>query len=203
MIIKSATYTGSFVKQEDCPQGELAEFAFIGRSNVGKSSLINMLCNRKDLVKISNSPGKTRTINFFLINDQFNFIDLPGYGFAKVSQQQRQSFEKMIFDYLENRKQMQCVFVLIDSRLEPQKLDLDFLNKLGENQIPFVLVFTKADKQGHSLTSKHIAMFQKEMMKNWEALPSIIISSAVTKQGKEEVLKFCSKIVEQKSNEPR
>src|SRR5258706_12435145 len=118
MIIKSANYTGSFVRQEDCPESELAEFAFIGRSNVGKSSLINMLCNRKDLVKVSNSPGKTRTINFFLINDQFNFIDLPGYGFAKVSQQQRQSFEKMIFDYLENRKQMQCVFVLIDSSLE-------------------------------------------------------------------------------------
>ena len=127
MNIKSAKYNASFVKVEECPEGDIPEFAFIGRSNVGKSSLINMLCNRKDLVKVSHSPGKTRTINFFLINDQFHFVDLPGYGFAKVSQQQRKSFEKMIFSYLEKRKQLQCVFVLIDSRLEPQQNDLEQL----------------------------------------------------------------------------
>jgi len=183
------------MKEEDAPVGNVPEFAFIGRSNVGKSSLINMLCNRKDLVKVSHTPGKTRMINFFLINDQFHFVDLPGYGFAKVSQQQRQSFEDMIFQYLGKREQLLCVFVLIDSRLEPQKLDLDFVNQLGERQIPFVIVFTKADKQGNSLTSKHVALFENEMMKSWEVMPQLIITSAVTRRGKDELLSFIEPLV--------
>jgi GTP-binding protein len=195
MIIKSANYVSSFMKEEDIPSGDLPEFAFIGRSNVGKSSLINMLCNRKDLVKVSHTPGKTRMINFFLINEQFHFVDLPGYGFAKVSQQQRQSFEDMIFQYLGKREQLLCVFVLIDSRLEPQKLDLDFVNQLGERQIPFVIVFTKADKQGNSLTSRHVALFENEMMKSWEVLPQLIITSAVTRRGKDELLNFIEPLV--------
>ena len=158
-----------------------------------------MLCNRKDLVKVSHTPGKTRMINFFLINDRFHFVDLPGYGFAKVSQQQRQSFEDMIFQYLGKREQLLCVFVLIDSRLEPQKLDLDFVNQLGERQIPFVIVFTKADKQGHSLTSKHVALFENEMMKSWEVMPQLIITSAVTRRGKDELLNFIEPLVSQAS----
>jgi len=198
MNINSARYTGSYVKTEDCPSENFAEFAFIGRSNVGKSSLINMLCNRRDLVKVSHSPGKTRAINFFLINDQLYFVDLPGYGFAKVSQQQRTQFEKMIFSYLTLRKQLQCVFVLIDSRLTPQKADLGFINQLGESEVPFILLFTKTDKQSRSLTSKHISLFEKEMKRHWETLPEIFVTSAITKQGRNELLNFIERIVSRK-----
>ena len=196
MIIKSAIYQGSYVKEEDCPKENFPEFAFIGRSNVGKSSLINMLCGKKDLVKVSNSPGKTRTINFFLINDQFHFVDLPGYGYAKVSQLQRKGFEKMIFGYLGQRMPLQVVFVLIDSRHEPQRLDLDFINQLGKRHVPFMLLFTKADKQGISITQSHVALFHREMMKTWDALPPTFITSAETKVGKEEILKSVEQMVE-------
>jgi len=163
MIIKSAEYKISCVKVEACPKENFPEFAFIGRSNVGKSSLINMLTDKKDLVKISNSPGKTRAINFFVINNQFHFVDLPGYGYAKVSKSQRKEFEEMIFNYLGKRMQLQVVFVLIDSRHEPQQLDLDFINQLGGRQVPFVLVFTKADKHGISVTKKNIELFHGEI----------------------------------------
>lgn len=195
MIIRSAIYKGSYVKEEDCPKANIPEFAFIGRSNVGKSSLINMLCGKKDLVKVSNSPGKTRTINFFLINDQFHFVDLPGYGYAKVSQAQRKFFEKMIFEYLGKRMPLQVVFVLIDSRHEPQRLDLDFVNQLGERQVPFMLAFTKADKQSDTITQKHVALFHGEMMKTWEVLPSTFITSAESKTGREEILKSVGEMV--------
>jgi GTP-binding protein len=195
MIINSATYKGSFVKEEDCPKESLPEFAFIGRSNVGKSSLINMLTDKKDLVKISNSPGKTRTINFFRINDQSHFVDLPGYGYAKVSKLQRKTFEKMIFDYLGKRMQLQVVFVLIDSRHKPQQLDLDFINQLGERQIPFVLVFTKADKQNLIVTKSNIHLFHEEMKKHWDMFPQTFVSSAVNKAGKEELLSFISQLI--------
>lgn len=194
MIIRSVNYVGSFSKEEDCPKEEIPEFAFIGRSNVGKSSLINMLCGKKDLVKVSQTPGKTRTINFFRVNDAMQFVDLPGYGYAKISQQERRRFEKMIFEYLAKRQQLQCVFVLIDSRHTPQQLDLDFVNRLGELQIPFALLFTKADKQGRSTTDKHIALFKKEMLKSWEALPQLFVTSAVTKLGREQLLAFIEKI---------
>ncbi|MBS1658901.1 MAG: YihA family ribosome biogenesis GTP-binding protein [Bacteroidetes bacterium] len=194
MIIRSVNYVGSFSKEEDCPKEEIPEFAFIGRSNVGKSSLINMLCGKKDLVKVSQTPGKTRTINFFRVNDAMHFVDLPGYGYAKISQQERSRFEKMIFEYLAKRQQLQCVFVLIDSRHTPQQLDLDFVNRLGELQIPFALLFTKADKQGRSTTDKHIALFKKEMLKSWEALPQLFVTSAVTKLGREQLLAFIEKI---------
>jgi GTP-binding protein len=195
MIIRTAIYKGSYVKEEDCPKENIPEFAFIGRSNVGKSSLINMLCGKKDLVKVSNSPGKTRTINFFLINDQFHFVDLPGYGYAKVSQLQRKDFEKMIFGYLGKRIPLQVVFVLIDSRHEPQTLDLDFVNQLGERQVPFMLAFTKADKQSVSLTQNHVDLFHREMMKTWEALPLTFITSAESKTGREEILKSVTQMI--------
>jgi GTP-binding protein len=196
MIIRSVKYTGSFAKEEDCPKEEIPEFAFIGRSNVGKSSLINMLCGKKDLVKVSQTPGKTRTINFFRVNDALHFVDLPGYGYAKISQQMRQRFEKLISDYLANRRQLDCVFVLIDSRHTPQQLDLDFVNRLGELQVPFSLLFTKADKQGRSATDKHIALFKKEMLKSWETLPQLFVTSAVTKLGREQLLAYIGKIAE-------
>ncbi|MBX7142217.1 MAG: ribosome biogenesis GTP-binding protein YihA/YsxC [Chitinophagales bacterium] len=194
MVIRSVNYVGSFSKEEDCPKEVVPEFAFIGRSNVGKSSLINMLCGKKDLVKVSQTPGKTRTINFFRVNDAMQFVDLPGYGYAKISQQERRRFEKMIFEYLAKRQQLQCVFVLIDSRHTPQQLDLDFVNRLGELQIPFALLFTKADKQGRSTTDKHIALFKKEMLKSWETLPQLFVTSAVTKLGREQLLAFIGKI---------
>lgn len=196
MVIRSVNYVGSFSKEEDCPKEVVPEFAFIGRSNVGKSSLINMLCGKKDLVKVSQTPGKTRTINFFRVNDAMQFVDLPGYGYAKISQQVRRRFEKMIFEYLAKRQQLQCVFVLIDSRHTPQQLDLDFVNRLGELQIPFALLFTKADKQGRSTTDKHIALFKKEMLKSWETLPQLFVTSAVTKLGREQLLAFIEKITE-------
>ena len=183
------------MKEEACPKENLPEFAFIGRSNVGKSSLINMLSDKKDLVKISNSPGKTRTINFFLINDQSHFVDLPGYGYAKVSRSQRLQFEKMIFDYLGKRMQLQVVFVLIDSRHKPQQLDLDFINQLGERQIPFVMVFTKADKNGIVATKKNIELFHAEMKETWDTLPQTFITSAIDRTGREEVLYFIGQII--------
>ncbi len=192
MKITSAVFKGSFVKTEICPTGSNPEFAFIGRSNVGKSSLINMLCLKKDLVKVSRSPGKTRTMNYFLINEQIHFVDLPGYGYAKRSQKERGEWEKMIIDYLINREQLQCVFVLIDSRVEPQRLDLEFIDKLGINQVPFVLVFTKTDKQSSNEIQKTIAAFQKIMSQNWESIPQTFITSATTKKGREELLDFIS-----------
>lgn len=155
-----------------------------------------MLCGKKDLVKVSNTPGKTRTINYFLVNEKLHFVDLPGYGFAKVSMQQRQQFEKMILDYLEKRRQLQCLFVLIDSRIRPQPLDLEFVNRLGEQQVPFAMLFTKADKQGRSATDKHIALFKKEMLKSWETLPQLFVTSAVTKLGREQLLAYIGKIAE-------
>ncbi len=189
-MIKSAVYVGSSVREENCPRENVPEFAFIGRSNVGKSSLINMLCEKKELVKVSNSPGKTRTINFFQINGQFHFVDLPGYGYAKVSQKQRGQFEEMIDDYLVKRKQLQYLFVLIDSRHEPQRLDLNFINHLGEKQVPFVLVFTKADKQGIAITKKHVQLFHDEMMETWESVPQTFITSAEETTGRGEMLSF-------------
>ncbi|HYV91073.1 MAG TPA: ribosome biogenesis GTP-binding protein YihA/YsxC [Chitinophagales bacterium] len=195
MIIKSAEYKVSCVKEEACPKENFPEFAFIGRSNVGKSSLINMLTDKKDLVKISNSPGKTRTINFFLINNQFHFVDLPGYGYAKVSHDQRKQFEQMIFDYLGKRMQLQVVFVLIDSRHQPQQLDLDFINDLGKRQIPFVLVFTKADKHGIETTNKNIVLLHDKMMVTWEMIPQTFITSAIDRTGREEILDFIEEII--------
>jgi GTP-binding protein len=195
VIIRSAEYKVSCVKEEDCPKGNVPEFAFIGRSNVGKSSLINLLCDKKDLVKVSNSPGKTRTINFFFINDQFHFVDLPGYGYAKVSRVQRYTFEKMIFDYLGKRMQLQVIFVLIDSRHKPQQLDLDFVNQLGERQIPFVLVFTKSDKQGIKHTKSNVDAFHRRLLETWETLPQTFITSAENRTGREEILDFVEQMV--------
>jgi GTP-binding protein len=196
MIIRSASFVGSFVKEEDCPKGDLSEFAFIGRSNVGKSSLINMLCHRKDLVKISRSPGKTQTLNFFLINEQFYIVDLPGYGYARVSKEMRKKWEIMIREYLVSRKSLQCIFQLIDSRLEPQQIDLNFTNQLGEWQVPFALVFTKTDKLSKAQTWEHIHEYHDMLRKTWEVIPETFVTSATTAAGKEELLGFMEHILE-------
>lgn len=195
MNIHSASFVGSFVEEKSCPKGGLPEFAFIGRSNVGKSSLINMLCNRKDLVKISGSPGKTQTLNFFLINQLFHVVDLPGYGYAKVPKQLRKKWEVMIREYLTTRTNLQCIFALVDSRLEPQKIDIEFMNKLGEWQIPFALVFTKADKLSRKQAWEHIHQFHDAMRAYWEAIPETFVTSAATTAGREEVLGFIEHIL--------
>jgi GTP-binding protein len=170
------------------------EYAFIGRSNVGKSSLINMLCRQKGLAKTSQNPGKTQVINHFMINDTWYLVDLPGYGYAKVSQTTRKSWEGMIKTYLEERENLQCVMVLIDSRLEPQKVDLAFIDWLGGKGIPFCIIFTKADKQSKSKTASNVELFNSTLLKNWEELPSFFVTSAEEGTGKEEVLAYIDEI---------
>lgn len=190
MNITSATYTGSYVELDKCPAPDKPEYAFIGRSNVGKSSLINMLTERKNLAKTSSSPGKTQTINYFLINGEWNLVDLPGYGFAKVAQSQRRRWEQMIENYIRGRKNLICLFVLIDSRLTPQQKDLDFVNKLGEWEIPFTIVFTKTDKNTQSETARNINAFMHQMKAHWEFLPPYFQTSAVKRTGRDALLEL-------------
>lgn len=190
MIIKEAKFICSNTTAEKCPVTELPEYAFIGRSNVGKSSLINMLTGQSKLAKISSVPGKTQLINHFSINESWYLVDLPGYGWARVSKVSREKWRKMIRFYLQNRPNLACVFVLIDSRLEPQKIDLDFIMMLGELQVPFVLVFTKTDKQSSAKTEKNTALFLNKMKETWEELPPVFHTSAEKRIGREEILKF-------------
>jgi len=190
MIIKSATFICSNTKISALPVANMPEYAFIGRSNVGKSSLINMLVNQHGLAKTSQKPGKTQLINHFLVNEQWYIVDLPGYGYAKVSKNSRESWEKFIRNYITKRESLQCVFVLIDSRLPPQKIDIEFCCWMGEIQIPFVLAFTKADKQSAAKTNQNIALFKKELSGWFEEIPPIFSTSAEKLQGKDEILKF-------------
>lgn len=189
MIIKQAAYLISSPSIENCPKPDKPEYAFIGRSNVGKSSLINMLCNTQ-IAKTSASPGKTRLINHFIINAGWYLVDLPGYGYAKAGQSQRKQWEKMIENYLRKRENLITVFLLIDSRHKPQIIDLEFVNKLGEWQVPFTLVFTKADKEKAKVVERNVNDFLNAMKENWESLPLHFITSAVKKEGKEEILNF-------------
>jgi GTP-binding protein len=190
MIIKSAEYLISNADWQQCPKPVLPEYAFIGRSNVGKSSLINMLANNEKLAKTSGTPGKTQLINHFVINQSWYLVDLPGYGFAKVSQSQRRRWEQMIENYLRKRENLVNVFVLIDSRHTPQKLDLDFVDQLGEWQVPFNLVFTKADKNTQVETSRNVKAFLSRLRENWEFLPAHFITSTVKKTGRDAILTF-------------
>lgn len=192
MPIVTADYIGSFVKLSQCPKPNMPEYAFIGRSNVGKSSLINMITGRKSLAKVSVTPGKTRAINHFLINQHWYLVDLPGYGYAKVSKVQRLQWEKFIQHYLEKRTNLQCVFLLIDSRIEPQQLDLEFANWLGQKNIPFVLVFTKTDDKKYK--PRNIEVFKKAMLQTWENLPPLFLSSSQKNRGKEELLSYIENI---------
>ena len=190
MKITSATFQCSSSKSSQCPADGIPEFAFIGRSNVGKSSLINMLTNHKGLAKVSGTPGKTRLINHFLINEQWYLVDLPGYGYAKVSKTERSGFSKIILDYIDNRDNMVCLFVLVDSRLEPQKIDTEFITLMGEKGIPFAIIFTKTDKLTQNQLDSGVARYRRFLKQTWEELPPMLVSSAEKKSGKEEILGF-------------
>jgi len=176
------------------PKDRIPEYAFIGRSNVGKSSLINMLLGRKDLAKTSGKPGKTQLINHFKINDDWFLVDLPGYGYAKISKKKRTIFQYFIENYFKEREQLVCTFVLIDSRHDPQKIDLEFMKFLGENQIPFCIVFTKADKLGSSKLNKQIVSYKKKLLNTWETLPTSFITSSSSGLGKDDFLNFIASV---------
>ena len=190
MEIKAATFTISSAKISQCPQDTKAEFAFIGRSNVGKSSLINMLTNHKGLAKTSATPGKTLLINHFLINNEWYIVDLPGYGFAKRSKSVQRSIEEMISSYILRREQLVNVFLLIDVRHHPQKIDTEFMTWLGENGIPFSIVFTKADKLSATQLRQNVDSYMKSLLETWEELPPYFVTSSEKKQGREPLLNY-------------
>lgn len=189
-------FTKSSSEMGQCPKNDKPEYAFIGRSNVGKSSLINMLMNHKGLAKTSGRPGKTQLINHFLVDEKWYVVDLPGYGYAKVSKSSKRDFQQLITSYLRIRESLVCVFVLLDSRLEPQKNDLEFLQWLGENQVPFAIVFTKLDKLSSNEFGKNMARYKKRLLVDWESLPPIFATSATSKTGREEVLAYIGKLNE-------
>ena len=197
MKIKSATFEQSAPDLDTCPASSLPEFPFIGRSNVGKSSLINMLCERRDLAKVSVTPGKTKLINFFLINGTWSLVDLPGYGYAKVGQQQREAFNNAVADYLEQRTNIVRVFVLIDSRLPPQKIDLEFINWLGGCGIAFALIFTKSDKLSETQVRANVDVFTNKLKEEWDDLPPIFTCSSKSKRGRNEILGYIEKMLQE------
>ncbi|MEY2963997.1 MAG: hypothetical protein RL754_1258 [Bacteroidota bacterium] len=190
MKIKSAEFLKSSSKISECPAPIKNEYAFIGRSNVGKSSLINMLMERKDLAKTSGRPGKTQLINHFEVNEKWYLVDLPGYGYAKTSKTKRAEFQTMITNYIKHRENLINTFVLVDSRHDPQKIDLEFMEWCGMEGVPFSIVFTKIDKLGSSALMKQIARYKKKLLLQWEALPPVFMTSAEGKSGREEVLRY-------------
>ncbi|MVN93129.1 ribosome biogenesis GTP-binding protein YihA/YsxC [Mucilaginibacter aquatilis] len=194
MIVKSAEFICSNTQISKLPPPEKPEYAFIGRSNVGKSSLINMLTGKKGLAKTSQTPGKTQLINHFYINEQWYLVDLPGYGYARISKSKKEDWDKFIRTYLDKRESLQCVLVLIDSRHEPQKIDVEFCNWLGEKGLSFVLVFTKADKQSSIKTDQNIAKFRKALLATFEEVPQFFVTSSESKLGKDEVLGFIDEV---------
>jgi GTP-binding protein len=194
MIIKSADFICSNTQVSKLPPPVKPEYAFIGRSNVGKSSLINMLTSKKGLAKTSQTPGKTQLINHFLVNENWYIVDLPGYGYARASKTKKADWNKFIQTYLDKRESLQCVMVLIDSRLEPQKIDVEFCNWLGEKGLSFVLVFTKADKQSAVKTDQNIAKFKKALLETFDEVPQIFITSSELHAGRDEILGFISEI---------
>lgn len=193
MIIKTAEFVKSSGKWQECPEPNIPEYAFIGRSNVGKSSLINAMMNHKDLAKTSQTPGKTQLINHFLVNENWYLTDLPGYGYAKVSKVQRKDFEKLITNYILNRRNLVNLFVLVDVRHTPQKIDLEFIQWCGESGIPFSIVFTKADKLKPNAVVKNVEDYKAELHKTWEDLPELYITSAEKKEGGDNILNFIQK----------
>jgi GTP-binding protein len=198
MIIKTAVFEKSSSKMSECPTGYRPEFAFIGRSNVGKSSLINMLTSRNGLAKISVSPGKTRLINHFLINNQWYLVDLPGYGYAKVSKSMKAEFSKIIENYILKSENLACLFILIDGRLEPQEIDMEFINWCGTNEIPFVLVYTKTDKLALRDFNENREKLELKLLGKWEELPKSFVTSSVKKTGRNEILDFIHFVVSDK-----
>lgn len=194
MEIKSAEFVISNSLVGKCPTTNLPEYAFIGRSNVGKSSLINMLANNKKLAKTSATPGKTLLINHFIINNEWYLVDLPGYGYAKRSKSEVEKLQTLISSYILNREEMTCLFVLVDSRLEPQKIDLEFIEWLGENGIPFGIIFTKADKSKLGKLKSNISSYLKKLKEQWEELPPYFITSSENRTGREELLNYIEEI---------
>ena len=194
MDIHNIEFKGSFTELGQCPEENLPEYAFIGRSNVGKSSLINMLCGRKNLAHTSKKPGKTQTMNFFLVDRTWYLVDLPGYGYAKISKRQRAQWQRMIDSYFKNRLSLQCAFVLIDVNISPQQKDLDFVDRLGELRVPFVLVYTKCDRSKENKLAENIAAFKEAMLEKWDSMPEQFMSSAVSGRGREELLSFIEDI---------
>ena len=194
MEIKQAAFVVSNTQVAKCPTHKLPEYAFIGRSNVGKSSLINMLTNHKGLAKTSSKPGKTQLINHFLINKEWYLVDLPGYGYAKVSKQSKKTFQQFITDYFKKRRELVCAFVLVDIRHDPQKIDLEFMQWLGENAIPFAIVFTKADKLTEKQIQEHVASYSEILLQQWEEMPPYFITSSENRLGKEDLLSYIETI---------
>lgn len=192
MIISKAQFKCSSQKLQQIPDDKLHEFAFIGRSNVGKSSLINMLTQRQ-LAKVSGTPGKTRLINHFIINDQWYLVDLPGYGYARVSKDVRGGFSKLITDYVTKCRKLHFLFVLVDSRLEPQRIDIEFITMLGQQGIPFGLVFTKADKLSAAQLKRSVERYQRTLAEQWEEMPAMFVSSSEKGRGRDEILDFIDK----------
>jgi len=197
LIIKNVSFVKSSTRIKDCPEGSFPEYAFTGRSNVGKSSLINLLTKRNKLAKTSATPGKTQLINHFLINDSWYLVDLPGYGYAKMPESERQKMMKMIREYVLKSERLVCLFLLIDVRLKMQKADLEFLQFLGNNLVPFVLVFTKTDKLTKNQLSRNLNQYKNNLLETWESLPDIFLSSALKNHGREEILEFIEKTLDQ------
>lgn len=195
MIIKEIEFIGSFPKEELMPSDIIPEFVFIGRSNVGKSSLINMLCNHDKLAKVSSTPGKTQLINVFMLNNRLKIIDLPGYGYAKVSQQLRKSWGQMIEYYLKNRSNITCVFILIDSRLDPQKIDIEFITWCAEHNLPLALIYTKSDKSKLNIINRNIQKMRNALLPVFQTFPDTLLTSAEKKSGKEEVWRYIEKVL--------
>lgn len=194
MTIKTAEFIKSSAEVSQCPPSSLPEYAFIGRSNVGKSSLINSLTGQRTLAKTSQKPGKTQLINHFLINKEWHMVDLPGYGYASRGKSQRLAFSTMIMSYMAQRQELTCLFILIDSRLEPQKIDLDFINQMGENGVPFALVFTKADKLSNAALKRSVGRYCQRLSEEWEELPPLFVTSSVKGTGREELLNYIESI---------
>lgn len=194
MEITSAEFKISSSRADMCPQGNLPEYAFIGRSNVGKSSLINMLTKRPKLAMTSSTPGKTLLINHFLINKEWYLVDLPGYGYAQRGKKMMEKIQKLIEYYVLEREQMTCLFILLDSRLEPQKIDLEFMEWLGENGVPFAIIFTKADKQSIAKTRSNVNRYLNKLKEQWEELPPHFVSSSENKTGRKEILDYIDSI---------
>ncbi|MGE5394530.1 MAG: ribosome biogenesis GTP-binding protein YihA/YsxC [Candidatus Saccharibacteria bacterium] len=192
-MIKQARFIISNTDVSKCPAPDLPEYAFIGRSNVGKSSLINMLTGQKNLAKVSEKPGKTQLINHFIINDSWYLVDLPGYGYAKTSISVKEKFQKLISRYILNRENLYCLFVLIDIRHEAQKIDIEFITWLGENEIPFAIIFTKADKLGKVAAANNVAAYALELKKIYEEMPTTFVSSSLDRTGQDEIIAFIEK----------
>jgi GTP-binding protein len=194
MKLKSIEFVGSYPSESKSPKEDLPEYAFIGRSNVGKSTLINFLMQRKEIAKVSSTPGKTQLLNFFIVNESWHLVDLPGYGYAKASKRNRAAWEKMIHKYLQTRRQLQCAFVLIDARIPLQEIDRKFIGWLGESQIPFVLVFTKTDGIKSRNIKHQVDSIKEKLMEEWTELPRCFITSSTNKIGREDILEFINKL---------